>query len=109
MTDYSELREEFHAVSNFLLILGDEKRQAILIRLLEESSCEGLQVSDLIEATGLSRPAISHHLKLLKDANLVDYRSKGTRNFYYLKHETTELIHLRDFLDKVIDVMDKNY
>lgn len=35
MADYSELRKEFNEVSDFLLILGDEKQQVILIRLLE--------------------------------------------------------------------------
>ena len=34
--------------------------------------------------TSLSRPAISHHLKILKEAGIVDIRQEGTANYYYL-------------------------
>lgn len=74
MTDYSILKQDFYDLSDFLIALGDKKRQAIIIRLLEEKNCDGLQVTSLIETTNLSRPAISHHLKILKDAEIIDYR-----------------------------------
>ncbi|MGX7350554.1 ArsR family transcriptional regulator [Enterococcus canis] len=105
MADLSKLKQEFAEVSDFLIALGDEKRQAIIIRLMEEDSCEGLRVTDLTEATHLSRPAISHHLKILRDAKIVDYRSVGTKNFYYLTHETAEVDKLKQLLEDVRLVM----
>ena len=105
MTGFTELRNEFSAVSDFLIALGDPKRQEIIVRLLEETTCRGLQVSDLMEVTGLSRPAVSHQLKVLKDAKLVDYRSEGTKNFYYLMHETAEIVKLQKLLNDVVAMM----
>lgn len=107
MTDLAQLKTEFTEVSNFLIALGDEKRQAIILRLLEEETCQGLRVTELTEVTNLSRPAISHHLKILKDVKLVDYRSEGTKNYYYLTHVTTEIDKLRKLLDDVTEVMKK--
>lgn len=107
MADYSDLKQDLKEVSNFLVTIGDEKRQAILIRLLEEQNCDGLQVGDLTEATGLSRPAVSHHLKILKEAKLVNYHTVGTRNYYYLSHETEEILKLKQFLDKLTQIMGK--
>lgn len=108
MADYSELRQELKDVSGLLIALGDEKRQAIIIKLLEEKDCSGLQVSQLIEATDLSRPAVSHHLKVLKDAKIVDFHSKGTRNFYYLTHNTSEISKLMNFLTQAVEIMKEN-
>jgi DNA-binding transcriptional ArsR family regulator len=81
LTDYSMLKQEFYDLSDFLIALGDKKRQAIIIRLLEEKNCDGLQVTSLLVATNLSRPAISHHLKILKDAKIVNVRQEGTKIF----------------------------
>ena len=44
----------------------------------------GLNVNEITRRTSLSRPAISHHLKILKDAGLVGVRQEGTANYYYL-------------------------
>ncbi|WP_338997760.1 metalloregulator ArsR/SmtB family transcription factor [Lactococcus formosensis] len=102
---FEHLKHELSEVGHFLIALGDEKRQAIIIKLLEESDCKGIQVGDLIEATGLSRPAISHHLKILRQVKIVNYRSEGTKNFYYLEHDTSEIIKLQHFLDEVTRIM----
>jgi DNA-binding transcriptional ArsR family regulator len=50
-------------------------------------------------AAGLpvSRPAVSQHLKALKDAGLVEERSEGARRIYSLRREG--LLDLRDWLD----------
>ncbi|MEG0286343.1 MULTISPECIES: metalloregulator ArsR/SmtB family transcription factor [Vagococcus] len=107
MTTYNNLKKEFSDLSPFLTAIGDQKRQAIIIRMLEENSCQGLQVTSLIEATQLSRPAISHHLKILKEAKLVNYYSEGKKNFYYLEHDTEEIVKLKEFLEEVIDIMNQ--
>lgn len=102
---FDNLKHELNEVGDFLIALGDEKRQAIIIKLLENSDCKGIQVGDLIEATGLSRPAVSHHLKILRQAKIVNYRSEGTKNFYYLEHDTTQIMKLQHFLDEVEKIM----
>lgn len=107
MTDFTQLKQEFADCSDFLVALGDAKRQAIIIRLLEaQHVCDGLQVPDLTEATGLSRPAVSHHLKVLRDAKLVDFRSVGTKNYYFLTHDRQAVDQLRHMLDTVAQVME---
>ena len=105
MNKYHHMKKELTDVSDFLIALGDEKRQAIIIRLLEEETCQGIQVGEMIEATGLSRPAISHHLNILRQAKIVAYRSEGTKNFYYLNHDTTEISKLQHFLTQVTTIM----
>lgn len=105
--DCQQLRLDFAEVSDFLIALGDEKRQAIIIRLLETGACQGVQVSELTETTHLSRPAVSHHLKILREANIVKYRSEGTRNFYYLSHEMKEIDKLKQLLNDVTNVIEK--
>ena len=54
MIDYANLQQDFSELSDFLIALGDKKRQAIIIRLLEAENCAGLQVTSLLEATNLS-------------------------------------------------------
>jgi DNA-binding transcriptional ArsR family regulator len=60
--------------------LGDATRRAILDRLLRGPASVGKLAADF----PVSRPAISQHLKILKDANLVVDRSEGTRRVYQI-------------------------
>lgn len=106
MVQLTQLKNDFREISDFLIALGDEKRQAIVIALLEEKACEGLRVVDLTEATQLSRPAISHHLKILKQAGLIDMRSEGTKNYYFLAHDTTQIDKLKQLLNNVTAVIE---
>jgi DNA-binding transcriptional ArsR family regulator len=107
LTDYTTLQHDFYELSDFFIALGDKKRQAIIIRLLEEENCTGLQVPSLLEITNLSRPAISHHLKILKEAKIVKLRQEGTKNYYYLDHKQTEIKKLQCFLNKVVNIMNE--
>jgi DNA-binding transcriptional ArsR family regulator len=58
--------------------LGDPTRRAILERLLEAPSAVG----ELAAGLPVSRPAVSQHLRVLKDARLVRDRQVGTRRIY---------------------------
>ncbi|KAF1298595.1 transcriptional regulator [Enterococcus sp. JM4C] len=107
MDTMDELRERFSELSPFLICLGDEKRQQIILRLMEEKDCSGLQVTDLMETIELSRPAVSHHLKVLKQAKIVKFRSEGTKNFYFLTHEIGEINKLKRLLDQLTNFMEK--
>jgi DNA-binding transcriptional ArsR family regulator len=58
--------------------VGDGTRRAILERLLEHPAAVGELAAEL----PVSRPAVSQHLKVLKDARLVTDRQAGTRRIY---------------------------
>jgi DNA-binding transcriptional ArsR family regulator len=63
---------------------GDETCQSILLVLLGTDCQTGLRVGEITEQTPLSRPAVSHHLKVLRDAGVILMRKEGTKNFYYI-------------------------
>ena len=73
--------------------LGDATRRAIVASLAEGP----LAVSELAALLPISRPAVSQHLKVLKDAGLVSERAAGTRRIYRLNPEAVAA--LRDQLD----------
>lgn len=107
MQDLKKLKEDFDGLREFLVAVGHEKRQAIILALLEDKACEGLRVNDLTEVTQLSRPAISHHLKILKDAHVVDYSRVGTKNYYFLSHDLVEIDKMEMFINDIKEVIRK--
>ena len=73
--------------------LGDPTRRAILERLRGGP----LSVGEIAEALPVSRPAVSQHLRVLKQAGLVSERREGTRRLYRLN--PAGLGELRAYLD----------
>jgi DNA-binding transcriptional ArsR family regulator len=63
--------------------LGDERRRSIL-RLLSRG---GHSVGEIADQLPISRPAVSRHLRLLKDAGLVSEHSEGTRRIYKIESD----------------------
>jgi DNA-binding transcriptional ArsR family regulator len=63
--------------------LGDPTRRAIFERLAERPSAVG----ELARHLPVSRPAVSQHLKVLKDARLVSDRAAGNRRIYQLDRQ----------------------
>jgi DNA-binding transcriptional ArsR family regulator len=68
--------------------LGDPQRRAILSLLGDRPRAVG----QLADALPISRPAVSFHLRLLKDAGLVDEERSGTRRIYRLRQEGLEAV-----------------
>ncbi len=68
--------------------LGDPNRRAIVELLVREEQ----SVRELSDALPISRPAVSRHLRLLKDAGLVTDRAEGTRRLYRLHDEGIEAV-----------------
>lgn len=62
-------------------MLQDENRQQILMLLFDHPS---MTVSELTERLALSRPAVSHHMKLLLDSRLVTVVKSGKERMYSL-------------------------
>jgi DNA-binding transcriptional ArsR family regulator len=77
-----------------LTALGDPTRQAIFERLADRPSAVGELASEL----PVSRPAVSQHLKVLKDAGLVIDRPAGNRRIYQLNPDGVDA--LREYLDR---------
>lgn len=88
--DLARLQEAFLACRPLFTALGDETRQYLLCALLA-GPCEGSRVVELAERTNLSRPAISHHIQILRRAGLVRARKEGTRIYYYLEPRDGEI------------------
>ena len=68
--------------------IGDETRQSILLVLMGTDCQKGLRVGEITEQTHLSRPAVSHHLKILREAGIILMRKEGTKNFYFINIRT---------------------
>jgi len=77
--------------------LGDATRRAIFERI----SRGPRSVAEIAEGLPVSRPAVSQHLRVLREARLVRVRSEGTRNYYEL--DTAGLEALRKWLDRFWD------
>jgi DNA-binding transcriptional ArsR family regulator len=85
------------AYSSALAVLSDPTRRQVFERLRSGPQAVGALANGL----PVSRPAVSQHLKALKDAGLVSERSEGVRRIYSLKPEG--LRDLRDWLDSFWD------
>jgi DNA-binding transcriptional ArsR family regulator len=81
------------AYGNALAVLADPTRREVFERLRGGPR----PVNMLAAGLPVSRPAVSQHLKILKDAGLVEERSEGVRRIYSVRREG--LIELRAWLD----------
>jgi DNA-binding transcriptional ArsR family regulator len=77
--------------------LGDPTRRAIFERLLGRPQ----SVRELADALPVSRPAVSQHLKVLKQSGLVTDRAEGTRRIYRV--DAAGIAALREYLDQMWD------
>lgn len=79
------MRETFLALlrdsTPLFTTLQEENRQEIVSLLVEKG---GLSVTEITEEMSISRPAISHHLKLLLQAGIVYVEKRGKERIYYL-------------------------
>src|SRR5689334_19988442 len=86
------------AYGSALTALADPTRRAVFERLKRGPSAVG----ELAEGLPVSRPAVSQHLKVLKEAGLVREQQDGTRRIYSIDPEG--LGQLRKWLDQFWDV-----
>ena len=91
-------------VLDFLKILADETRLKIIMMLSRRDMC----VCEIMDDLGMSQPAVSHHLRLLKKSGLVQDDKDGRWVFYSLNQKVFEqrlayntdlFVQLRDNLD----------
>src|SRR5690606_41061712 len=77
--------------------LGDSTRR----RIFELVAARARSVAEVAREVPVSRPAVSQHLKVLKDATLVRARAEGTRRIYELDREG--LLVVRTYIDTLWD------
>jgi DNA-binding transcriptional ArsR family regulator len=77
--------------------LGDPTRRAIFEKLRDRP----LAVVDIANGLPVSRPAVSQHLKVLKEARLITINRKGTKNFCQV--DPDGVIAMRFYLDQFWD------
>lgn len=98
--DIEKLAEDFKNCQKVLAALGDENRQHLILKMMEIGECSGIRVGDIAERTHLSRPAVSHHLQILKDAGILKVRKEATKNYYYFNPDTKSFDRLIYVLQK---------
>lgn len=81
--EYMRIYEDFKVNSKFFQAIGNETRQGILLFLIA-SGGKGARVNEITENAHLSRPAVSHHLNVLKEAGIIHCRPEGTSHYYYI-------------------------
>lgn len=104
------LSDEITSSQKILIALGDEIRQHLILVMMKSGNCSGMRVNDIAAQTNLSRPAVSHHLKILKESGIVKMRREGTKNYYYFDADTeafnsliTMLTHAKAIMNMLPD------
>lgn len=92
---FQECRDAFTAI-------GDETRQLILLVLLN-SDLSGIRVGEIAAKTHLTRPSVSHHLRILKEAGIVAMRRDGTKNYYYISANETKWKNISDLINRIYE------
>lgn len=105
--EIQQLAREFARCRKTLQALGDENRQHLILEMLQMGQCSGVRVGAITEKTHLSRPAVSHHIQVLKEAGLLKMRREGTRNYYYFDADTQAMNDLLQMLTHAKAVMEQ--
>ena len=100
------LVQELNECRGLINAMGSETRQLIVTALLESDNA-GLRVGEITAKTHLSRPAVSHHLKILRDAKIITLRRCGTMNFYYMDTSLSEWTTLRDLITHICQAIEQ--
>lgn len=91
--------ETTKAVADAMKQLGDPSRLKIFWLLCHAEEC----VLNIAYIVGMTSPAVSHHLKLLKDAGLVETRREG-KEMYYKAADTALVKQLHHTIEAVADI-----
>lgn len=81
--------KSFSQLSDILSLAGNDVRLKILYLLEEEKELCPCDLSDIL---GMSIPAISQHLRKMKDGSIIESRKEGQTIFYSLKMEHLKLL-----------------
>ena len=106
--DLALLHELFSKCGPLFIALGDEIRQKLILDILDAGE-NGVNVMTLAAGSKPSSPAISHHLKILKDSGVVSFEKQGTQAFYKLtiQKKLAEVESLIQSTFRIIDEVNK--
>lgn len=101
----SELSQKFASCQKILAAIGDETRQHIILEMMKIGNCNGVRVGEIAQKANLSRPSVSHHLQIMKDAGVVQVRKEGTKNYYYFDSEADAFEQLLGTIQLAADIL----
>ena len=78
----------------FAKALADETRQ----KIMKLTCCRWRSVSEIVEHLNVTQPTVSHHLAILREAGLVDFKEDGKQTFYQLNRSRVSIC-----CDQIID------
>lgn len=104
--EIKKLAKEFEQCQKILLAFGDENCQHMMLEMMQMGHCEGVRVGAITEKTNLSRPAVSHHIQILKDAGILKMRREGTKNYYYFDADMDSINRLINMLEHAKQIME---
>ena len=99
-----KLSSDFKSCQKILCAIGDENRQHLILEMMKLEKCSGVRVGEITEKTHLSRPAVSHHLQILKEAGILKVRKEGTMNFYYFDPDMASFEKLIGMLQSAVEL-----
>ena len=86
--------QTLYGLADFFKIFGDSTRLGILFAIDKAPMC----VCDISATLGMTKSAVSHQLKILRQNRLVKYKKSGKNVFYELSDD-----HVRDIIEKALD------
>lgn len=86
--------ETLYELADFFKIFGDSTRMSILFAIDKAPMC----VCGIAELLGMTKSAVSHQLKILRQSALVTYKKSGKNVYYTLADD-----HVRDIIEKALD------
>ena len=92
--------EDIYDLSDFFKVLGDSTRMKIIWALDESEMC----VCDIAVLLNMTKSAISHQLRALRNASLVKFRKEGKEVYYSLKDQ-----HVRDLYEIGMEHIKEKY
>ena len=86
--------ESWQNLSKVFTALGDTHRQRILLTFERN---ERLNVSQIVSVSTLSRPTVSHHLKILREAGILESEKIGKEVFFWVNKT-----YLQDVFERIL-------
>ena len=103
--EIKRILKAFRICTPLFLAFGDKYRQKIIFDIIEAGS-EGINVTNLSAKQELSRPAISHHLRILKENGIIVPHKVGTQIFYKV-NLTQKFTVLKEVINSTLAVLSK--
>jgi DNA-binding transcriptional ArsR family regulator len=75
------------SVMNAFDVLGDPVRRSILDQLVDGEQTAGEITTSIQESFGITQPAVSHHLRILRESGFTRVRREGTKRLYAVESD----------------------